>query len=94
MYASIKVGLNGEEEVQMASAETPQELDHFYQYGDVYEALEACDQLEVVLGRLKRQHLLPLAECQESRDELAHIRERLEGRIDNSAFTPKGPHLP
>jgi hypothetical protein len=43
---------------------------------------------------LKREHLLPTEEVAESRDELAHIRERLEGRIDNSAFVPKGPRLP
>jgi len=78
----------------MAAAESLQELDHFYKYGDVYQALEACDQLEVMLGRLKRQELLPQEDCQESKDELAHIRERLEGRIDNSAFVPKGPRLP
>jgi hypothetical protein len=78
----------------MAATETLHELDHFYKYGDVYHALEACDQLEAMLGRLKREHLLPTEEVAESRDELAHIRERLEGRIDNSAFVPKGPRLP
>lgn len=78
----------------MATAETIQDLDHFYKYGDVYHALEACDQLETMLNRLKREDLLAQVECEDSKDELAQIRERLEGHIDNSAFVPKGPNLP
>jgi hypothetical protein len=78
----------------MATADTLQELEHYYKFGDMYQALEACDQLEVMLARLKRQQLLPNSQCEESRNELAHIRERLENHISSASLMPKGPNLP
>jgi hypothetical protein len=78
----------------MASTETLQDLEHFYRFGDVYDALEACDQLEFKLARLRRQSLLPADDCQESREDLSHIRGRLENYISSSSLLPKGPRLP
>jgi hypothetical protein len=57
------------------------QLDHFYVYGDVYESLDACDQLELLLGRLKRQGLITEPEWTQSRQNVAEIRARLESRL-------------
>lgn len=56
-------------------------LDHFYTFGDVYETLDACDQLELLLGRLRRQGLLTESEWQQSRQEIVEIRGRLESHL-------------
>jgi hypothetical protein len=56
-------------------------MDHFYTYGDVYEALDACDQLELLLGRLKRQRLISETDWLDSRQRIAEIRARLESRL-------------
>jgi hypothetical protein len=57
------------------------QLDHYYTFGDVYETLDACDQLELLLGRLKRQRLINESEWVQSRQNIADIRERLEVRL-------------
>ena len=56
-------------------------LDHFYRFGDVYETVDACDQLEILLARLRRQNLLSDQEWVESRKNVAEIRARLEARL-------------
>lgn len=72
----------------------PATLDHFYTYGDLYETIEACDQLETLLGRLQRQHLLSTTELMESKREVADIRARIESHLAESRIMPKGPRLP
>jgi len=60
---------------------TAASLEAIYTYGDVYETIDACDQLDVLLGRLKRQHLLDDRECMRSKEKVAEIRSRLENVI-------------
>lgn len=57
------------------------QVDHFYVYGDLYEVLDSCRELEMLLGRLKRQRLLSEDEWVDSRENLAAIRARLEARL-------------
>jgi hypothetical protein len=57
------------------------ELYHYYTFGDVYETLDACDQLELLLGRLKRQRLINESDWIQSRQNIAEIRKRLETRL-------------
>lgn len=57
-------------------------LDHFYTFGDVYETVDACDQLELLLGRLRRQNLLSEQEWTECRRRVAEIRARLEAHLE------------
>ena len=59
--------------------------DHFYTFGDVYETVDACDQLELMLGRLRRQRLLSEAEWLQLRDYVAKIRAQLEARLETPA---------
>ena len=60
-------------------------LDHFYTFGDVYETLDACDQLELLLGRLLRQRLMTEGEWVQLRDHVATIRAQLEARLTKVA---------
>lgn len=59
---------------------TPQD-DHFYTYGDVYEAVDACDQLELLMGRLRRQDMLSEQEWIEIRLAVAAVRARLDALL-------------
>lgn len=68
--------------------------DHFYTYGDVYETLEACDQLDMLLARLRRQQLLSPGELMDSRRELASVRARVEHHMARSAISPAFPRIP
>jgi hypothetical protein len=60
-------------------------FDHFYLFGDVYETVDACDQLELLLGRLRRQRLLNEGEWLQLRDHVAKIRAHLESRLTQPA---------
>jgi hypothetical protein len=60
-------------------------FDHFYTFGDLYETVDACDQLELLLGRLRRQRLLSEGEWLQLRDHVAKIRAHLESRLAQSA---------
>jgi hypothetical protein len=62
---------------------TAANLDHFYEYGDVYETLEACDQLDMLLGRLRRQRMLSDAEWIQSKSQVADIRARIEHHLED-----------
>ena len=63
---------------------TAAELDHFYIFGDVYETLDTCAELEQLLGRLRRQDLLTEGEWMHSKQNIAAIRSRLEGRLSSA----------
>ena len=69
-------------------------LEHFYEFGDVYEALDACDQLELLLGRLRRRHLLGDDQWTRCKEDVIDLRGRVEQLVNSSPLTPKGPRLP
>jgi hypothetical protein len=69
------------------------DLDHFYAFGDVYEAVEACDHLETMLARLHRQRLLTDEQWEQSKASIAGIRTRVEAYAESRALTPAGPKL-
>lgn len=58
-----------------------QPLSHYYTHGDVYEALEACLELEMLLGRLRRQQLLEDDAWRRMRESLDEIRCQVERRL-------------
>lgn len=51
------------------------------QQAEVHDALEACDELRIVLGRLKRLGLLTSEENQEVGASIASITETLEAKL-------------
>jgi hypothetical protein len=55
--------------------------DHYFHFGDVYDAIDACHVLNRMLGRLQRQHLLDEDAVTQSRAQVADILARLEGRL-------------
>jgi hypothetical protein len=55
--------------------------DHFYIYGDVYEAIDACDHLALLLGRLKRRQLIGEHDWARSGESIADVRRLLEGKL-------------
>ena len=57
------------------------DLDHYYLFGDVYETLDTCTELEQLLGRLRRQGMLSDQEWMSSKQNIAAIRSRLEDRL-------------
>jgi hypothetical protein len=59
----------------------PVDLDHFYTFGEVHETLEAVDEVDRMLGRLKRQSLLSNDSFAASKRNLAEIRSRVEERL-------------
>jgi len=60
------------------------ELDHYYLFGDVYETLDTCTELEQLLGRLRRQDVLTDQEWMTSKQNIAAIRSNLEGRLSRA----------
>jgi len=55
--------------------------DHYFHFGDVYDTIDACHNLNRMLGRLQRQSLLDEEAVVQSRAQLAEILARLEGRL-------------
>lgn len=68
-------------------------LDEFYTFGDVYETLEACDELDTLLGRLRRQRLLSEQECTQSKQRVSDIRSQLEDYLNRARLLPRSPRL-
>jgi len=54
------------------------QLDLFFTHCDVYETLDACQHLEMLLGRLKRQHLIGDRDWTRSGQWLSELRVGLE----------------
>lgn len=79
--------------MQMGSTEFTDNSDRFVRFGDVYDAIEACEQLDILLGRLKRQRLVPDEHCSEGREQVQTIRQRLLEHIHSHDLVPKGPRL-
>ena len=63
------------------------------QYPEADDALEAFNDLELQLARLRRQHLISENTCLSVQQEVAAIRDRLEDQL-RTALLPKGPRLP
>jgi hypothetical protein len=63
----------------------PVDLNHFYTFGEVHETLEAVDQVDRMLGRLKRRNLLGDDAFVASKHDLAEIRARIEARLSTRA---------
>jgi len=78
----------------MGQVSRPAALGHFSTFGEVHQTLDACDQLQSLLGRLRREQLLGEEEYRESRQQVAEIRASVESYIAQSALLPKGPRLP
>ena len=66
---------------------TSVDLQHFYAFGDLYETLDACQELEMLLARLKRQRLLSDGEYSLSKANVEEIRTQLESYL-NAAQPP------
>ena len=73
---------------QRRPAPQPLELDHLYAYGELYDALDVCDQVNQVLSRLKRHGLLTLDDLTVSEQYVDAIRMRLEDRLNDATGTP------
>ncbi|MBV9279762.1 MAG: hypothetical protein JOZ41_06755 [Chloroflexi bacterium] len=62
--------------------------DDFYRYGEVYDALETCQQLELDLARLRRRGLLSREEWAACKERLDDVRKRLEAAIPSGRRRP------
>lgn len=51
------------------------DLDHYYRFGDIYEAAEAIQRLEATLRAVCRQKVVDLSACREIKRQIAEIRE-------------------
>lgn len=59
--------------------------DDYFVFGDVYETLEACQQIEQLLSRLRRQRLMDDQNWLSNKAHVAEIRKTLEGMLQNRA---------
>ncbi len=57
-----------------------------YTYGDVYDALDECDNLDIALARVRRQGFLSEGDEQRCKRLVDDVRRRLQ-----SAMRPKPP---
>lgn len=71
-------------------APQPLELDHLYVYGEIYDALDTCDQVSQVLSRLRRHGLLSPDDAGASEAHVDKIRERLEQQLSGSPSSAAG----
>lgn len=67
------------------SAQQPPELDHLYVFGEVYDALDVCDQVVQALSRLKRHGLLSPEDLRTSEQHVNAIRQNLEQQLNDAA---------
>lgn len=54
------------------------DLDRLYAFGEVYDAIDSCDQVWQTLTRLRRRHLLAEVDWKASQADIEAIRSRLE----------------
>lgn len=57
--------------------------DDYFVFGDVYETLDACQQIELLLSRLRRQSLLDDQNWIATRAHIAEVRKSLESMLTN-----------
>lgn len=60
----------------------PMELDHLYAFGEVYDALDVCDQVMQALSRLKRHGLFSEDDVRLSEQHVNAVRLRLEQQLN------------
>lgn len=72
----------------------PEDLDHFFTYGEVYDALEVCQDLEMVLARLQRHELLSDMDLERCRQRIAEVRSMVEGSLPGGEARPRRPWRP
>jgi hypothetical protein len=58
--------------------------DDYFVFGDVYETLDACQQIDLLLSRLKRQSLLDDQSWIATRAHIDEVRKSLEAALRNS----------
>jgi hypothetical protein len=57
--------------------------DNYFVFGDVYETLDACQQLDLLLNRLRRQSLLEERDWKATRAHIAEVRKSLESMLQD-----------
>lgn len=57
--------------------------DDYFLFGDVYETLDACHQVDLLLSRLRRQSLLDDQNWIMTRAHIAEVRKSLESMLKN-----------
>jgi hypothetical protein len=68
------------------SATTEFDLDHSTENGDVYDAVEACDDLTQKLSRLRRLHVMTEGDYLASRDIVDEVRHIVETHLDERPY--------
>jgi hypothetical protein len=64
------------------SAMTESELEHIAENGDVYDAMETCDDLRQKLSRLCRMHVITNDDYRDSRNIVEEVRQIVEAYLD------------
>ena len=67
------------------------EREYSYEFADVYDAIDTCDQLDRQLSRLKRQGILSDEQCLEAKREVRSLRTRLEASMTSDDSWPPTP---
>ncbi|HEX6507931.1 MAG TPA: hypothetical protein VF221_09890 [Chloroflexota bacterium] len=57
--------------------------DNYFTFGDVYETLDTCQQLDLLLNRLRRQSLLEERDWMSTRAHIAEVRKSLESMLQD-----------
>ncbi len=57
--------------------------DDYFVFGDVYETLDACQQIDLLLSRLRRQSLMDDQNWLATRAHIAEVRRSLERMLQN-----------
>jgi hypothetical protein len=57
--------------------------DDYVVFGDVYETLDACQQIDLLLSRLRRQSLLDDQDWIATRAHIAEVRKSLETMLEH-----------
>jgi hypothetical protein len=57
--------------------------DDYFVFGDVYETLEACQQVDLLLSRLRRQSLIDDQNWLTTKAHIAEVRKSLESMLQN-----------
>jgi hypothetical protein len=57
--------------------------DDFLVFGDVYETLDACQHIDLLLNRLRRQSLIDDQNWIATRAHIAEVRKSLESMLEN-----------
>jgi hypothetical protein len=57
--------------------------DDYFVFGDVYETLEACQQVDLLLSRLRRQSLIDDQNWVATKAHIAEVRKSLESMLQN-----------